>query len=125
MSQRAGPPPPLASVGPLPGRAFIAHHPESQAQLLLFVKHSLGQQHLQPKAHEAQHSPSSEVKLTGRLVQHVHHSFCSDMAHCSIKDPQQLWLVPQTLQQPEGSEHASTLTVTLSLVPGQNADPNS
>lgn len=64
MSQRAGTSPTTASRALWKGIHSTSSR-ISQAQLLLGVKHSLGQQHLQPKAHEAQHSPSSEVKLTG------------------------------------------------------------
>lgn len=64
MSQRAGTPTTTASRT-LWKDIHSTSSRISQAQLLLDVKHSLGQQHLQPKAHEAQHPTSSEVKLTG------------------------------------------------------------
>ena len=62
----------------------------------------------------------------GGLCNMSTHSFCSDMAHFSIKDPQQLWLVPQTLQQPEGSErrfHTDSHTSPWCLVKMQILTP--
>lgn len=111
MSQRAGTPTTTA-----PRALWKDIHSTSsqisQAQLLLDVKHSLGQRHRQPKAHEAQHPPSSEVKLTGEACATCPPTHSAQTWPTSpLKQLQQLWLVPQTLQV-KGVSDASTLTVT-------------